>query len=197
MPADDSRLPADNPVPEALAAIGAYHRQRHWLPVNELLERVIRERGLVELTMVRRRPRDHWRRLRLLLDEARAYAAVGGTSLGGFVAWADQQTEEGATRIETIVPEADDDAVRIMTVHAAKGLEFPITVVAGLNGELRPRLQPVLWAGDRPEVHLGAYGDYFDTPGYDEVATYEKGMDERERQRLLYVAATRACDTWC
>src|SRR3546814_16370306 len=40
---------------------------------------------------------------------------------------------EGARVAESVLPETDDDAVRIMTIHAAKGLEFPITIVSGMS----------------------------------------------------------------
>ena len=42
--------------------------------------------------------------------------------------------------LESILPEADDDAVRIMTIHGAKGLEFPITARVGMS--TRPRGDP-------------------------------------------------------
>ena len=46
---------------------------------------------------------------------------------------------EGARVAEAVLPETDDDAVRIMTIHAAKGLEFPITIVSGMStGAGRP-----------------------------------------------------------
>ena len=41
------------------------------------------------------------------------------------------QAAEGARVVETVLPETDDDAVRILTIHGAKGLEFPITIVSG------------------------------------------------------------------
>ena len=53
-----------------------------------------------------------------------------------------QQAAEGARVAEAILPETDDDAVRIMTIHAAKGLEFPITIVSGMStapGAVAPR----------------------------------------------------------
>src|ERR1019366_3262295 len=55
---------AESPVSHALAALQEYHALRWWLPVNVLLDRIIRERRAVELTAAHRRPRDHWRRLR-------------------------------------------------------------------------------------------------------------------------------------
>src|SRR5204863_235249 len=72
-----------------------------------------------------------------------------------FIAWADRQADEHTRVKESALPEADDDAVRILTVHGAKGLQFPVVIVTGLN---RPkngavnRPATVLWDGDRPEV---------------------------------------------
>jgi hypothetical protein len=56
------------------------------------------------------------------------------------VDWAVRQIENEADVLETVVPELDDDAVRILTVHGSKGLDFPITIVSGLAsmaGDLR------------------------------------------------------------
>ena len=57
-----------------------------------------------------------------------------------FLAWADLQSSEGARVVETVLPETDDDAVRILTIHGAKGLEFPITIVSGMT--TRPSGRP-------------------------------------------------------
>ena len=68
-----------------------------------------------------------------MAEQARAYAERPEATLRGLVDWLQWQAEEGAQVQEHVVPEPDDDAVRIMTIHAAKGLEFPIVVLAGLN----------------------------------------------------------------
>jgi ATP-dependent helicase/nuclease subunit A len=185
-------VPPDHPVRTAMASLRELHRQRSWLPVNRVVDQVIAERGLVELTFARRRPRDHWRRLRILADEARAFVEAGGTSLGAFVAWCDRQADEQAARLETIVPEADDDAVRILTVHGAKGLEFPVVVLAGLNVGPPPLTDRVLWTDDGPEVRLGAKDRLVMTAGFGDAKAVEKQHREAERRRLLYVGATRA-----
>jgi len=181
-------------VASALQEIARLHGERDWKPVNELVAQVVRERRLVELTLARRRPRDHWRRYRFLTDAARAFVEAGGASLAEFVAWVTAQAEGGADRLETVVREADDDAVRIMTVHGSKGLEFPVVVLAGLNADRDSRSPVVTWGPERPEVRFGRKGDYFETAGYLDVREADKRFEEAEQRRLLYVAATRAQD---
>ncbi len=184
-------LDDDHPVATALRALARWHDQRCWLPVNGLVEQVVRELRLVELTASQRRPRDHWRRLRFLVDQARAWCDAGGSGLGQFVGWAARQVDEEVDVLETVVPEEDDDAVRILTVHGSKGLEFPITMVAGLSTVAR-RTSQVLWHGDKPEVRFKSGS--LETSGFVAAAGDDKLQGQRESIRLLYVALTRAMD---
>lgn len=190
-------LLADDPVVSAMAALHELHKRRWWEPVNGIVEAVIRERHLFELAFAHRRPRERWQRLRFVLDQARAFAEAGGSTLRQFVDWAELQAEEETRVVETVVPEPDDDAVRVMTIHASKGLEFPITVLAGLNVGPPPSRggAEVLWNPDgRPEVHIGPENRRFETPDFESLAGIETQMDEYEKVRLMYVASTRARD---
>lgn len=190
-------LRADDPVVSAIAALHDLHRRRWWEPINAVVEAVIRERRLFELAFAHSRPRERWQRLRFVLDQARAFAEAGGSTLRQFIDWAELQAEEGTRVVETVVPEPDDDAVRVMTIHASKGLEFPIVVLAGLNVtpvQGRGGVQ-VLWNPDgRPEVRIGPENARFETPGFEPLAAVEAEMDEYEKVRLMYVATTRARD---
>lgn len=184
-------LTAEHPVASALRLLKGWHERRWWVPVNHLVDEVVRELRLVELTASQPRPRDHWRRLRFVVDQARAWCDGGGSGLSGFVAWAVQQTESDADLLETVVPEADDDAVRILTVHGSKGLEFPITVVAGLSSS-GGRTDAVLWTNGGPLVRLKAH--VLEMAGWPDASTTEDAERAREATRLLYVALTRAMD---
>jgi len=183
------------PVASGLAALRDLHEQRWWATVAETVSTIVRERRMLELAAAHPRPRDHWRRIRFLVDRARAYDDAGGTGLRGFVEWVQQQSDERARAVEVVVPEPDDDALRILTVHGAKGLEFPIVVLAGLNAAPQTRTSPVLWTDSGAlEVAIGPQNTRIATPGYAAREDVERRLDEAERVRLLYVAATRARD---
>jgi len=181
----------ETPVADAMTALRRYHDLRWWLPVNILLDRIIRERRGVELAAAHRRPRDHWRRLRFLVDQARMFLDGGGAGLTGFIRWAREQTDRAADAIETVTPERDDDAVQILTIHGAKGLEFPIVALTGINTVPRTRGH-VMWPADGPpEVTL--YKG-FKTPGFGAAQQADEALDHQEELRLLYVGMTRAVD---
>jgi ATP-dependent helicase/nuclease subunit A len=193
-PPDASAAPS--PVAASLHALHELWMNRWWRGVSETVEAVVRERQLLEVATMARRPRDRWRRVRFVMDQARAWEDAGETSLRGFLEWARRQADEGARVNESVAPEPDDPAVRILTVHGAKGLEFPIVILAGLNTVAPNQPPPVLWGPAGPEVRLGSTEarTAVETPGYDACKVEEREHQAAERLRLLYVAMTRARD---
>lgn len=191
-------LPPDAPgghiVGEGLSWLGDLHRERLWLSPSQVLERIVRERRLMEVALMRDRPRDLWRRLRFVVDQCRAWDEAGGTTLREYLGWVRLQSAEGARVIETVLPETDDEAVRILTVHGAKGLEFPVTVLSGMTTQLsfRGRGVQVLFPPGRGWA-LSLKKD-LETAEFEQYQPIEEQMDRHERLRLLYVAATRARD---
>jgi len=140
--------------------------------------------------------RGRWQRYNFLIDRARAFAAAGETSLRAYISWTNRQQEEQARALETAVQESDEGAVRVMTVHAAKGLEFPILVLAGLGAGANNQRDPVLFdrIDGRVEVNVGSKDVPLQTAGYAELLATEKEREEEEKVRVNYVAATRARD---
>ena len=154
----------------------------------DLLDRLVVERRVLELALAGPDARDVWRRVRYVLDQARAWTDAGGRGVRRFLRWARYQASEGRAS-DTILPERDHDAVRVMTVHAAKGLEFPITVVTGMTTEVRRSYgTSVVWFDDT--WALAEKGNEL----FEEYKPLDELMGDAERRRLLYVACTRAVD---
>ena len=186
-------LPHDHPVVAGIRHLRSLWEVRWWHEPSALLERLLRERQAFPLAFGHRRPREVWRRLRFVVDQARAFEEAGGGGLRPFLAWADLQRSEGSRVHEPMQAERDDDAVSILTIHGAKGLEFPITILSGASTLVGGRRAGVgvLWEGDLPELKLKAN---VKTEHFDRLADFEAEMDVHERARLLYVACTRARD---
>ena len=188
---------ATGPVADALASLRDFHDKSGAVPPDEFIDWFIRERRLVELSFDRRRPRERWRRLRFVVEQAGAYRRAGGNSLRGFLDWIERQVAEGARAVESPAPESDEDCVRIMTIHAAKGLEFPIVLLLGFGGGRRSTPDLVIVDRDtgRAEVNLRvSAGVHVPTAGYEKASEREKAAGEAEEVRLAYVACTRARD---
>ncbi len=127
-----------------------------------------------------------------LLEAARQFEQRGFRNLLDFVEELEQLRLVADTEAEAAVI-SDDNVVTLMTIHAAKGLEFPIVYLVGTNQSARRRSDPVLMTeelgisirtvGDGEPTATGAIAQYF-----------LQQRDDAEEQRLLYVALTRAKD---
>ena len=186
--------PPDHPVGMGLLWLGQLHRERLWLSPSEVLGRIVRDRRLMELAVAERRPRDLWRRLRFVVEQCRAWEEAGGVTLRQYLRWAEGQAAEGSRVVETVLPETDEDAVRILTVHGAKGLEFPIVVLSGLTTEMRAFSRGVEVRFPPTQAWAVKLKKGVSTADFELTEPLEEQMDHHERLRLLYVAATRARD---
>ena len=184
------RAAPEGPVGSALTCLGGWARARSRSTPSELLEGVLEHRRVLEVAVDSPRYREVWRRLRFVVDQARAWSEAEHGSLREYLRWAARQAEDSARVTESVLPEDDAESVRITTIHASKGLEFPSVIVAGLATSGRNRRPTVLWPPDGGvEVQLAAG---IATADYAVKDADERVIEQAERLRLLYVACTRA-----
>jgi ATP-dependent helicase/nuclease subunit A len=137
--------------------------------------------------------------LRKLMRLARSYEELRDRDIEGFISFIRDQEAVGATQLEAVSEEEGAGAVRLLTIHSAKGLEFKVVVVADAGRDIggAPSADEILVGAD------GRFGFRVVDPtsgqrtgvfGYDDVRAAEEREDRAERLRLYYVAMTRAID---
>jgi ATP-dependent helicase/nuclease subunit A len=126
-----------------------------------------------------------------VLNAALAYERAHPPSLQGFVHW----LRRGGAQVKREA-ESGADAVRIMTVHGAKGLEAPVVVLPDLGAGNPP--QVVRWTTAEGGVELPLWAPRarqdHQPPAYAKVKEEDDRRRQEEENRLLYVALTRAED---
>jgi ATP-dependent exoDNAse (exonuclease V) beta subunit len=134
--------------------------------------------------------------VRKLLRLAREFEASAGPDLHGFVAQlARRASQVGADReAEAPVESEGLDAVRLMTIHGAKGLEFPVVCVADLGRGPFFDYPPIRTDGERLGLRIARPGrrKKVEALAYTELRVAAVEADAEEQRRLFYVAMTRA-----
>jgi ATP-dependent exoDNAse (exonuclease V) beta subunit len=190
------RIPASlpdglQPIAEALQLLARLHKRRNFVPVAETIAALIREtRAHVGLVL---RPGGEQALANVLhvAELARQYELDGGMSFRGFVD-ALQEAAGTGQAAEAPILEEGSDGVRLMTVHKAKGLEFPVVILADITARLTP-FDAGRWvdtASGMCALRVGGWSPR-------ELADHREQELARERAegiRVAYVAATRARD---
>ncbi len=164
-------------------------------PAETLLERAIVATGYDLAVLARSGGERRLANLRKLMRLAREYERAEGPDLRGFVAYAVTQNLIEAREGEAALESDGLDAVRLMTIHRAKGLEFPVVCVADLGraaGGTRDRL--LLGRDGSVGLRLAPIGGGEAIPAlaWQRLADAEQRAEAEEERRLFYVAMTRA-----
>ena len=132
--------------------------------------------------------------VRKLMRLAREFEGRSGRDLRRFIDYVDEQDLIAAREGEAPLESESLDAVRLMTVHAAKGLEFPVVCVADLGREGKADDTPLRVSADgRVGLELASLaGRGSSALDLEELKREEEERAEAEERRVFYVAMTRA-----
>ncbi len=187
---------------ESLSTLESWRRQSRRTPLSELLWRIYETTSL--LAFVSALPNGRQRRANLLKLHDRAiqyesFADPGqGRSVSGFAAFLEKLLEQETDWAPAQPDNFAENAVRIMSVHKSKGLEFPVVILAELNWPMRkqdssgPCMVNAAMLG--LELLDPQRGLRLTTPAHQLIRLEKQRANLAEEMRILYVAMTRARD---
>lgn len=190
------RVPKDlperlQPVARALETLRELHASRNFRPVADTIGRLIAATRAHAGFILWRGGEQVLANVLHIPDLARRYEAEGGLSFRGFVDLL-RDAARSAEAPEAPILEEGSEGVRLMTVHKAKGLEFPVVILADIGCKL---------SLDEASRHLDSSRNLcaIRIGGWSPLDLIEHNAEEAARDaaegvRLAYVAATRARD---
>ncbi|MBA3270047.1 MAG: ATP-dependent deoxyribonuclease subunit A, partial [Acidobacteria bacterium] len=183
--------PGLEPIAEALRVLRDLTRRRNHRPVAETIGQLL-ECTRAHVGFIFWRGGEQVLANVLQVQElARQYEAEGGLSFRAFVDELRDAAERSQTP-EAPILEEGTEGVRLMTVHKAKGLEFPVVILADIGCKLHRAVAQRHLDTERGLAAVALSGwTPLDLSEHNDV---EIARDRAEAIRLAYVAATRARD---
>ena len=177
--------------------LGTYRERAEFLPIHELIEELLKTTGYGDYLAAEPAGTQREANVRMLIERAIAFEKTSYRGLFHFVRYMEQLQSYNEDFGEAGILGENEDAVRIMTIHKSKGLEFPVVIVAGLGKSFNrqdSRSRVVI----HPELGVGV--DWVDAGLRTRTATLPKRVLQKaldlemlgEELRVLYVAFTRA-----
>ena len=189
---DDLRRKCD----DLLDLLNRYKVMSTYMPVNALIADFI-DNEYGDYVRCMSNPAQRMANLSMLLSKAEDYGRTSFKGLYQFVRYMDQIRRYEIDSGEAGIAGENDDVVRIMTMHASKGLEFPVCFLAGLEKRRNTKDETgkLIWS-----VMSGFGCDHTDTEKRivwptlpKRIVSWENRRDSiAEEMRVLYVAMTRA-----
>jgi ATP-dependent helicase/nuclease subunit A len=179
------------PIREALTCLANWHRRRNRRPVAETISDVLGTTRAHVSFVLRPGGEQVLANALHVAELARQYEIEGGMSFRGFVE-ALREAASGGQAAEAPILEEGSDGVRLMTVHKAKGLEFPVVILADITARLTPFDASRYIDAERERCALRIGG--WSPKDLNDNKAMELLREEKEGERVAYVAATRARD---
>ncbi len=185
---------------EARETIEAGRTEAAFEPVSKVLRRALSRSGYLAACGYPDRHAQAAANLEKLLDLIAIREGAGRGSLRELVSWLEARSEADAAEPEASVCPEGVGGVRVMTVHAAKGLEFPVAAVPEMEAETAEDIEHGIIIEDAGAGPMLLAKGIRRNPGIEPNPAYSALREIRwmktgaESKRLFYVACTRAAD---
>lgn len=192
--------PADQEATHnAIALLSRWSQHRDRRSLVDLLHLILEDSGAWAFLSFGERGEQTVANVEKFLDLARTFTATGFRTLSDFIAHLDLLIAEEQREGEAQLTLAGDQAVQILTVHASKGLEFPIVCVPDLDGKFNLTTSDALLLDRDLGIGLSVLDpedDFHRRPSFlrAHIGQLNQRKASAEEKRLFYVAATRARD---
>ena len=135
--------------------------------------------------------------IRKLIELSRDFARRETSLLRDFTTYLIKLVEEDSIEPEAQTSLENANVVKLMTIHQAKGLEFPVVFLPDIGHTIRQVSDRILFdetKGLALRLYQDSKGTYQSTMVYEEIRKLHNKREYAESKRLFYVAATRARD---
>lgn len=179
------------------AQVHAFRKQVPYTAIHELLETIVSVTGYRDYVLALPGGVQRRANLDMLIEKAKAYESTSYKGLFHFLRYVEQLRKYQVDYGEANTSDEMGDAVRLMSIHKSKGLEFPVVIVAGMGKRFNTQdihSQMVI----HQDLGIGVDAVYLKERM--QAPTFLKKMIQNETRlenlgeelRVLYVALTRA-----
>jgi ATP-dependent helicase/nuclease subunit A len=181
-------------IRNAFRLLRELHALRNQMPVPLFILKLYEASRIVPFFYLKPQGDQKAANLLKVVEMARALARQGLVTLRSFVQFLKKMEAAEAEEGESPLAEESENVARLMTIHKAKGLEFPLVILADAAYQSRRRMGEgiVNRQEGHLEIRLGNRTVGISTQGWQAEGEKERLREEAEDSRLLYVAATRA-----
>ncbi len=174
---------------EAFSLLAGLHSERNSAGPVSTLSRLLARTGYLSTSKLRVHGDQRVLNLRKAIQTARVFEEKV-LSFRHYARWMRDQDILGAAEGESPAIDEGENAVRMITIHKAKGLQFPVVILVNLIQAMRGADDFIPRQGGMPALRISGRR----TSDYPDASLREERMNTAETVRMLYVAATRAGD---
>ena len=184
-----------NALLKAAVLIDKWLHLRERLPLEDLLHRIIDDLRLRSVLAAQINGEQLIANIDKLIEAAQGFSSSGAGGLSDFLYYLEDLMDKSEKEGEAPLIQEDDSTVKIITIHSAKGLQFPVVFLPFLNQGKSGRSSGIYLEPENGlAVNLAGENNNAGFYYYRHLRRIARQREEAEKRRLFYVAITRARD---